>query len=507
MRRRPLKSYIIIYLTVLLVIGMGLVEVITTVAFERMVLEEKKVAIGQLIESIRFKALETGDIAPLKDAVGRLKPVGYVLMGAGRTTDADQALCQSPALASAMKRLATKALGSAQTIVGFNGRTWGIFWRQPRYLLAAARLDVHRRTVGLSMAWDLEGHYRRLRHSQKAIMAYVFINTLILALVGYYLLWNATGKPISRLLKRAEEFRPEDDLFLKPGISDNEFDKLSRSLNSMLKRISQDQEMLKETIRSLEIANKELVKAQKDVIRAEKLASAGRLASGVAHEIGNPIGIVLGYLDLLRQSGLGKEEKQDYINRAQEEIQRINIIIRQLLDLSKPSSVTVQPISVHRAIEDLVDVVKHQPVLSGIDMEIRLDARPDTVLANADQLRQVFLNLILNASDAISASDALAGKLRISTDICRADAKQEGAPAGDWLVVEFADNGTGMDEEQIGLVFDPFYTNKPPGKGTGLGLSVCFSIVDGLGGKIGVDAVPGEGSTMTIRLPLYRPKN
>ncbi|MBI9083412.1 MAG: hypothetical protein JEZ11_07430 [Desulfobacterales bacterium] len=504
MIRRPLKTHLMVYLIVLLVTGMGLVEVIATVAFERVLLEEKKTEARHFIDTVRFQAMENGDVEVLRQMIGHVAPDCYGFYDNNGRVNDDEAI---PCVASeALSKAATNAIESIQPSMTYTGSTWGVFWPQPRYLVAAAGLPnrPNGQPMVVAVAWDLQSLYQRLRQTQKAMMAYIFINTLILTMVGFKLLWNATGRPISRLVKRAEEFSPQDALFLTPEANNNEFDKLSRSLNSMLKRISQDQEKLRATVHSLEKANAELVQAQKDVIRAEKLASTGRLASGVAHEIGNPIGIVLGYLDLLRQEQISLPEKLDFIDRAQSEIQRINTIIRQLLDLSRPSASGSGPVSIHRLIEDLLNVMNCQPAVSGISMSAELNAEQDTVSANEDQLRQVFLNLILNASDAIHATGADSGTLRITTSLSDHVKSSSLPPKPPQVVVRFEDNGTGIELSQIENIFDPFFTTKAPGKGTGLGLSVCFSIVERLGGGIFAENLSGRGTAVSVCLPLYQ---
>jgi len=150
----------------------------------------------------------------------------------------------------------------------------------------------------------------------------------------------------------------------------------------MLKRISADKKKLRSTVLSLERANLELKKAQRDIIRAEKLASVGRLSAGIAHEIGNPIGIVIGYLELLRQPDSTEDERDEYIQRTEEEIERINSIIRQLLEVSRPSNSGRTAVSLHNLINDTADVLHVQPLMSNIELALDLAAPDDTVLAD-----------------------------------------------------------------------------------------------------------------------------
>ncbi|MBI5063069.1 MAG: hypothetical protein HZB87_06315 [Desulfatitalea sp.] len=229
------------------------------------------------------------------------------------------------------------------------------------------------------------------------------------------------------------------------------------------------------------------------------MASVGRLAAGIAHEIGNPIGIVLGYLDLIKQPDLEREELDDFARRAEKEIQRINTVIRQLLDLARPKEGAPRIVAVHEVIQDIVQVMSHQPMMAEVRLQTELAAAHDRLWADGDQLRQVFLNLLLNAADAIRAARRLGDGL-----ITIATASEDGAGSQEekWLIIRFQDNGEGIAQDQIDNIFDPFYTTKEPGKGTGLGLAVSYMIIQKLGGTICVQSRPGQGTTMVIHLPL-----
>jgi len=270
----------------------------------------------------------------------------------------------------------------------------------------------------------------------------------------------------------------------------------------MLRRISADKKKLRSTVNSLETANLELKKAQKEIIRAEKLASVGRLSAGIAHEIGNPIGIVMGYLELLKQKDIPAAEKKEYIHRTEAEIERINTIIRQLLEISRPSNAGLKAVPAHELIDDIAEVLNVQPLMSNIEFKCRLEAQNDKILADSNQLRQVFLNLIINAADAISSEGkADNGKLLIQSSLVGGTSEQP-QNHKTHLKIMFIDNGPGISEENIANIFDPFYTTKEPGKGTGLGLSVSFMIIEGFGGKMTVRSKIGEGTTMTLLLPV-----
>ncbi|HUV58917.1 MAG TPA: ATP-binding protein [Desulfatiglandales bacterium] len=341
---------------------------------------------------------------------------------------------------------------------------------------------------------------------QKIVFFYILLNTLFLALFGFYFIYRSIIRPINRLVKRAEEFKEGEAFLLSSDTEQNEFTKLSRSINVMLRRLEDNKAELKTGIRSLEKANLELQQAQEEIIRSEKLASVGRLASGVAHEIGNPIGIVLGYLGLLKGSDLNDEERQDFINRIEKEIGRINRTIRNLLDFSRPSKGEMRVVSVHKIISDMIDILKPQPMVS--DSEIFLDkgAKKDTVLADPDKLKQVFLNLSMNAIDAMGANqtknESQKNTLSIRTSLSP-ETKADKRVNKSKIYIEFIDNGSGIPDEDLTRIFDPFYTTKEPGKGTGLGLSVSLRIVEDIGGDIKVKSEPGKGTKIIVILPIH----
>ena len=263
---------------------------------------------------------------------------------------------------------------------------------------------------------------------------------------------------------------------------------------------------LRESINSLEKTNQELTQAQEEIIRSEKLASIGRLASGVAHEIGNPIGIVLGYLDLLKGADLEIDERQDFIDRIEKEIDRINRTIRNLLDFSRPAKGEVKVVSVHQILTDMMGMLKPQPMMSDINVVVDQRAAQDTVLADPDKLKQVFLNIVMNAVDAMAGDvppeDSEGKQLSIATGLV-----QENRPQGSGTVarvhVDCGDNGPGIPAEDLSRIFDPFYTTKEPGKGTGLGLSVSLRMIADMGGDIKVNSELGKGTTLTVILPLH----
>ena len=398
--------------------------------------------------------------------------------------------------------ISREALATKKVSLDFYGSAWGVIWLAHKRLNVAAPIFFDGRLIAAAtISASLNPVYQTLRKSEKVILVYIFLNTIVLVLVGIYLLSRIVVKPIHTLLRITEEFKEGEPFPQLADESRNEIGHLFRSLNMMLKRLEENKKELKSHISSLEKANEEIRKAQDEIIRSEKLASVGRLATGVAHEIGNPIGIILGYLELLKKGGLTEEEENDFLNRIESEITRINDIIRQLLDFSRLTSGERRETSVHKLVSDLVDLLKPQPMMANIKIKPVFEAARDTVWADPNQLKQVFLNIIINAADAMGVEGA-------SDDDARPKALSiKTKAAKDSIELRFADTGSGIPEEDLDHIFDPFYTTKEPGKGTGMGLSVCYRIVEGMGGTIRAESTLGKGTTLIVRIPLYEKEN
>lgn len=396
--------------------------------------------------------------------------------------------------------LAREALSTKAEAFDYTGNSWGVLWLRKSDLYISGPLLLDGKSIGgIAIYSSLFSLYELLRKSEKLILLYIFLDTVILAVVGIYLLSRIVVKPIHRLLKMTEEYKDGEIIISATEQSRDEIGNLTRSLSNMLGRLDENKKELKDHIASLEEANEELKRAQTEIIRSEKLASVGRLAAGIAHEIGNPIGIILGYLEIIRKGDITESDRKDFIDRVETEITRINVIIRQLLDFSRPSSDKKMESDLHDLIHNTLEILKPQSMMDGIDVTLSLRASGHEVMADSNQLQQVFLNIMMNAADAMSEEGANRKgeprKLMI-----------ESFNNEEFIELRFADSGPGINEEDLNKVFDPFYTTKDPGLGTGLGLSVCYRIVEGLGGTISAESQPGKGMTIIVKLPLFSEK-
>ncbi len=232
------------------------------------------------------------------------------------------------------------------------------------------------------------------------------------------------------------------------------------------------------------------------------MASLGELSAGVAHEINNPLAIILTerqiLLDMLEQTkdldeGF-KKELMDSLNQMDVQINRCKRITHNLLRFSRRTRSVIEKVDLNSFLEEVVELMEREARSSGIAFQTNLDENLNPVLSDPSQLQQVFLNLITNAIDAHNGKPY--GSIRIAT---RADKEHKKAH------IVFADTGSGIPKEIVSKIFDPFFTTKAVGKGTGLGLSICYSIMQRLGGSISVKSQVGQGTEFTLTIPYQPP--
>lgn len=236
------------------------------------------------------------------------------------------------------------------------------------------------------------------------------------------------------------------------------------------------------------------LRAQRDhLVAQEKLATVGRLAAGVAHEVGNPLAAILGYVELLlaqerSPDGAEDRERHEALERIRKETVRISGIVSDLLDYSRPQAGRVEPVDVAEAVEVALSLLAPQARFRGVNLVHRLPADLPRVAASSSRVVQVLLNLLLNAADAMGGT----GSVTIVA-----------VPAGAHVTLRVSDVGPGVPAADCARLFDPFFTTKPPGEGTGLGLAISRSIAQAYGGDLTFDASAGPGATFTLALPIW----
>ena len=325
------------------------------------------------------------------------------------------------------------------------------------------------------------------------VLAWLAVGSVIVGLsLGVLLLFRAVARPVDRLLTAAERLgsgAAELPILQPPGeVSSHGLPRAAVAFERIAAALSEERGRLAAKVAELQQSNSALAEARESLTRSEKLATVGQLAAGVAHEVGNPLGAIGGYASLARArlaGGGGDPEVIDWIERIETEVRRIDRIVRELLDFARPSGVAPGPVDVGAAVEGALRLARVQPRFQGVDVELDMPSDLPPVRAEEGRLAQLFLNLLLNAGDAMGGS----GRVRIRAS------KEAGA-----VVVVVADSGPGIPPGDLGRVFDPFFTTKPPGEGTGLGLAVCHGIAESFGGVISVANGEGAGAVFTLRL-------
>ncbi|MDB4967251.1 MAG: integral rane sensor signal transduction histidine kinase [Myxococcales bacterium] len=231
-----------------------------------------------------------------------------------------------------------------------------------------------------------------------------------------------------------------------------------------------------------------LRRQREQMVAQEKLATVGRLAAGVAHEIGNPLAAVLGYVDLLLHDEPPDGAGRDSLERIRKETDRIREIVAELLDYSRPVTGTVEGVRLVEAVDLALSLVKPQARWRDVEVARVLPDDLPAAATSQSRLVQVLLNLFLNAADAMDG----AGTITV-----------RGRGDGDMVELVVADSGPGVADDNRGLIFDPFFSTKEPGKGTGLGLSISRSIIEAYGGTLTL-AASDAGATFIVRLPMWR---
>jgi two-component system NtrC family sensor kinase len=231
----------------------------------------------------------------------------------------------------------------------------------------------------------------------------------------------------------------------------------------------------------------ELERSQAQLVQAEKMAAIGRLAASLAHEINNPLQAIHNTLHLSSQAALGSEKRLRYLNMAQDEVQKLIEIVQRMLDFYRPSRGDAGPTEINEVIERVLALARKRLRHSNVEVHTDLSDDLPTLSLVADQISQVFLNLVINAIEAMPDGGDLWLETALSAD-------------EDEIVITFRDSGIGMSSEEIASLFEPFYTTKVDG--TGLGLAISYGIIERHRGVIEVSSRPGVGSTFVVRLPV-----
>ncbi len=361
----------------------------------------------------------------------------------------------------------------------------------------------------LRVLWSLEQVEKAIEKSTTtAIVLTLFI--LLLTIVVLALVVRAVIEPVKRLVEATDQVACGNYTQKVEVVHEDEIGQLALTFNEMIESLRQSREAIEEYNRTLEQRIQErtraLEEAQAQLTQSEKMNAIGQLSAGVAHELNNPLGGILGYaqfaLEKLRKGNVINPDSPDsknfvrYLSDIETQARRCKTIVQNLLRFARTShTAEFEAVDINKAIEETRTFVEHQLNMHQIHLVTDLGENLPIIYGNISQLQQVFTNLIINAMHASPPDSAITIRTRHSQ------------PVGEFVgtvEMQFIDQGCGIPAENMKKIFEPFFTTKEVGKGTGLGLSVSYGIIREHGGEIRVHSTVGVGTTFTIVLPLQK---
>jgi len=318
----------------------------------------------------------------------------------------------------------------------------------------------------------------------RMVFILMVIGIPLITLVTYGLLSRLVFRPIEMLREANRRVAKGDYASELPrSARRDEIEELIGSFNSMLRDVRDYHENLEQKVRE---ATEKIRRTEQRLITAQRLAATGKLAAGIAHEINNPLGGMINITRNLRHREYEAGKREEYLELILSGLERIQATVRKMLPLSI-HKVQPQVVDLRKALAQVLELVRFQTGGKGIRLSMELPPGEFSVFGDPHELHQVYLNLVMNAVDAIGKE----GEIRV-----------RGRLEPPWVVTWIEDTGCGMTEAQISEAFDLFYTTKGGAEGSGLGLSIVHNIVDNHGGAVSIRSRPGEGTSVEVRLPL-----
>lgn len=327
----------------------------------------------------------------------------------------------------------------------------------------------------------------------RLVALYTGVVALSLLVFAHLAMTRLVVQPLDQLSRGARRVAEGARGLDAPRRGARELVELGASLAQMTERLRADEEAMRAKIAEIERYAADLARAQSRLVQSERLASVGRLAAGLAHEIGNPLSAILGFQELLLGGGLSPQDEREFLERMKRETERIHRVLRDMLAFARPvvvarESAPEAPGSVREAVDDVLALVTPQKTFRDLAIDAAIPGDLPRIALASPRLVQVLLNLLLNAADAAPREGG-----RITLRAVRAP--------GSRVRLTVEDNGPGIAKEIRDRLFEPFATTKEPGKGTGLGLAVCRGLIEAAGGTLAAEDGASGGARFVIELP------
>jgi two-component system NtrC family sensor kinase len=336
--------------------------------------------------------------------------------------------------------------------------------------------NIHNEIIGILYVGILEQKYRDIERRTILVLLTIALVGVLLALALSYLLSRGISVALNKLVSASEEVA-RGNLDAKVEVETNdELQQLADSFNAMASALKQRDQQLKDFARN-------------KIMESERLAMIGQLAAGVAHELNNPLQGIVAYSHLLLEKVPCEDPMTGSLEKIVTQADRCTDIIRGLLDFSRQTKPQKMPVNVNHILLECLALVEKQPIFHNIEIEKDFVGNLPLVSADPTQIQQVFINMIINAAEAMEGGGRLTLETRYDPDDNSVD-------------VMFTDTGHGIREEDMASLFDPFFTTKQVGHGTGLGLAISYGIVRKHKGAIYVESEVGKGTTFIVSLPV-----
>jgi two-component system NtrC family sensor kinase len=381
--------------------------------------------------------------------------------------------------ADGTRAIGTHAASNVYNQVFVQGKSWigRAYGVNAWYITAYEPIrDINNQIIGILGVGILEQKYNDLKNQTVLAFLVIALFGAVASVLFYYLISRRLSTHIQNLAAASREVA-NGNLDVKiQAISTDELGELAFSFNSMASALKERDERLKEFTRT-------------KIMESERLALIGQLSANVAHELNNPLQGIVTYSHLLLEEAPAENPSRDMLQKIVIQANRCRDIIRGLLDFSRQRKPDKMLSDVNNVLKGCVALLENQALFHNIQISYDLDDHLPRAVIDPSQIERVFLNIIINAAEAMNGS----GRLKLAT---RSDPNRE------FIEVELADTGPGIARENLEKIFDPFFTTKDTGHGVGLGLAISYGIVKEHEGTISVESEVGRGTTFTIRLPL-----